>query len=237
MARGRIAEDRSVEILNATRALVLELGPSRMTMEAVAARAGVGKGTVFLYWPSKARLLDALFNLELAEMIAAIAKKLERRADACRLSVILGHILAAQLAHPTISAFLHGGPIGLSRDDSALAQALRRILLVLRGHDLLKPVPDEEIALGIEAVIFGLLKIHVEGRSPPDGTDIPAMFERIVATTYEVNTPPAASLQRAVVETGQILDTLIEALIERAAPDRNASLPPRHRLGRASAPR
>jgi AcrR family transcriptional regulator len=40
-------------ILDAARALLNELGPAALTMEAVAQRAGVGKPTVYRWWPNR----------------------------------------------------------------------------------------------------------------------------------------------------------------------------------------
>ncbi|HEX3785505.1 MAG TPA: TetR/AcrR family transcriptional regulator [Pseudonocardiaceae bacterium] len=50
-------------ILDAAYQLALELGPAKVTIEAIAARAGVGKQTIYRWWPSKgAVLLDTLNN-------------------------------------------------------------------------------------------------------------------------------------------------------------------------------
>lgn len=49
------------EILNAAEALVLEEGAGRMTLEAVAERAGVSKGGLLYNFPSKSELLQAMF--------------------------------------------------------------------------------------------------------------------------------------------------------------------------------
>lgn len=53
-ARGRPRSLASREaILKAARELMEQLGPSGVTMEAVAARAGVGKPTVYRWWPDR----------------------------------------------------------------------------------------------------------------------------------------------------------------------------------------
>jgi AcrR family transcriptional regulator len=50
-------------ILDAAYELALDRGPAKMTVEAIAARAGVGKQTIYRWWPSKgALLLDVLVD-------------------------------------------------------------------------------------------------------------------------------------------------------------------------------
>ncbi|MFE2151028.1 TetR/AcrR family transcriptional regulator [Streptomyces lavendulae] len=51
-------------ILDAALTLVGEVGYNKLTIEAIAARAGVGKQTIYRWWPSKAAvLLDASLSL------------------------------------------------------------------------------------------------------------------------------------------------------------------------------
>ncbi|GAB92412.1 TetR/AcrR family transcriptional regulator [Gordonia rhizosphera] len=53
-------------ILRATRALVAEVGYHRVSMESIAARAGVGKATLYRRWPTKADVITDAFRSELA---------------------------------------------------------------------------------------------------------------------------------------------------------------------------
>jgi AcrR family transcriptional regulator len=58
--RGRPPSDRArIAMLDAARQLLSEGGPAAVTMEGVAARAGVGKPTVYRWWPDRHALTMA----------------------------------------------------------------------------------------------------------------------------------------------------------------------------------
>ncbi|MFI7133685.1 TetR/AcrR family transcriptional regulator [Nonomuraea sp. NPDC050153] len=60
----RRSERSRQAILTAARDLVSEVGYAKLTIEAIAARAGVGKQTIYRWWPSKgAVVLDAFLAL------------------------------------------------------------------------------------------------------------------------------------------------------------------------------
>src|ERR1700712_4608559 len=56
----RRAEARPDEVLDAALALFIEKGFAATRVEDIATRAGVSKGTVYLYFPSKESLLEGL---------------------------------------------------------------------------------------------------------------------------------------------------------------------------------
>ncbi|MCC8246958.1 TetR/AcrR family transcriptional regulator [Saccharothrix luteola] len=60
----RRSERSRLAILTATRELIGDLGYAKLTIEAIAARAGVGKQTIYRWWPSKgAVVFDSLLAL------------------------------------------------------------------------------------------------------------------------------------------------------------------------------
>ncbi|WP_327684560.1 TetR/AcrR family transcriptional regulator [Streptomyces sp. NBC_00467] len=67
---GRRSERSRRAIYEAALALVAEEGYTRTTIEGIAARAGVGKQTIYRWWPSKSAVLLEAF-LDLAEQAAA----------------------------------------------------------------------------------------------------------------------------------------------------------------------
>jgi AcrR family transcriptional regulator len=58
-------------ILEAARAIVRDLGPDKLTFEAIAGRVGISKQAVIYWFPNKARLLEALVRPALEAEAAA----------------------------------------------------------------------------------------------------------------------------------------------------------------------
>ena len=58
-------------ILDASRAIVRDLGPDKLTFEAIAGRVGVSKQAIIYWFPNKARLLEALVRPALEAEAAA----------------------------------------------------------------------------------------------------------------------------------------------------------------------
>ena len=69
-ARQRRKEARPQELLDAALALFAEKGFAATRAEEVAQRAGVSKGTLYLYYPSKEELFKAVVRQNLSSLIA-----------------------------------------------------------------------------------------------------------------------------------------------------------------------
>ena len=73
----RAPQQRQAAVLDAARELFLDAGVARTSIEAIAKRAGVAKGTVFLYFPTKEHIVQAIetdFNARIVERTRAAAK-------------------------------------------------------------------------------------------------------------------------------------------------------------------
>ncbi len=113
-------------IMDAVYALLQERSVRDLTMEAVAKRAGVGKPTLYKWWPSKAALIFAMFHERLAdqpEMPAAVSAEASLRTRIRRLIVALngqfGKVMAELIAEgqsdPTLLHELHERHIRMRR--------------------------------------------------------------------------------------------------------------------------
>jgi AcrR family transcriptional regulator len=76
-ARQRRKDARPQELLDAALDVFVEKGFTAARAEEVAQRAGVSKGTLYLYYPSKEELFKAVIRHNLSERIAASAQQVE----------------------------------------------------------------------------------------------------------------------------------------------------------------
>jgi AcrR family transcriptional regulator len=118
--RRRRASSRQA-ILTAAFELVGEVGYQRLTIEGIASRAGVGKQTIYRWWPSKgAVLLEAIFvrGFGDAEDPAPLPDTGDLEAD---LRTVL-RATALELASPEVDRPLRALTVAMIEDDSLAEQ-------------------------------------------------------------------------------------------------------------------
>jgi AcrR family transcriptional regulator len=131
--RGRPRDPRRREaILRAAIMLVAEVGYDRMTVEALATRAGVSKPTIYRRWPGgkKEIIVDAIRSKHAAA---------DALADAGSLRGDLLALLGTMIEHIDEDAHLAGGLISQLRDSEELTALMRDEVVTLerRRHDVL----------------------------------------------------------------------------------------------------
>jgi TetR/AcrR family transcriptional regulator len=91
--RARRKQERPGELLDAALALFVEKGYAATRMEEVASRAGVSKGTVFLYFPSKLDLFKAVVKHNISDRFEQWNARFEQfdgtSAELLRLTMLL----------------------------------------------------------------------------------------------------------------------------------------------------
>ncbi|OXM44713.1 TetR/AcrR family transcriptional regulator [Amycolatopsis alba] len=174
MARGRPREEGIDDaVRGAVRALLTETGYQRCTIDAVAARAGVGKAAVYRRWRSKAELVFAAVvhpvELEPPEDtgslrgdVAAVLEVIQSSLDSAELRQALPSLLADVRADPVLEARF--GEVFLGREREYLVLMLERA--VARGELSRRPDP----AL-VHAILLGpvLTWLHLFTETPPSG--------------------------------------------------------------------
>jgi AcrR family transcriptional regulator len=155
--RGRRRSERSHEaIIGATQELLVERGYPDLTIEGIAARAGVGKQTIYRWWPSKAALVLEAY-LAGSEAVPLPAEGTTAHED---VTALLGWLIAV-LAQP-IGGHVVGGLVSDLQHDPDLAEGFHRdvvparrqamVAALERGRDRGEIRADADLELAVDAL-------------------------------------------------------------------------------------
>jgi AcrR family transcriptional regulator len=207
--RRRRKEARPQELLDAALELFVEKGFAAARAEEVAARAGVSKGTLYLYYPSKEDLLKAVIKTNLSERLAAGAAQAAdfsgSAADLMRsllvdwwtqiyddpASAVFKLVITEARTFPEIAEFYAREVVMPARE--LMTRIIRRGLD--RGE--FRPL-DPDVAM--HSLILPLIMVCVHKHSIGACAQTPALFEGpafirqhvdLVLAGMAANTPPA----------------------------------------------
>jgi len=180
--RQRRKESRPQELLDAALALFVEKGYAATRAEEVARQAGVSKGTLYLYYPSKEELFKAVVRQNLSSLIAEgteLAGQFEGTTSALLAQLLLswwqhiGNTPAAGI-HKIVLAEVRNFPeLAQFYTDEVIVPADRLFSgAVQRGIDRgeFRPMPPHQVAQALMApLIFMALHRHSFGACPVHG--------------------------------------------------------------------
>ncbi|BBX69086.1 TetR/AcrR family transcriptional regulator [Mycolicibacterium psychrotolerans] len=164
----RRSEKSRRAIVTATRELLLDRGFDKLTIEAVAARAGVGKQTIYRWWPSRHALVADVILEDADRILRPVASGTDVTADVCAWAVelaaalttargnaMLRFLTTAGMEHPDTAARLNAG------FSTPLHDSLRS-RLVAHGCD------EEAARDAADAIVGGIVYAALtEGRAFP----------------------------------------------------------------------
>ncbi|MEU7765286.1 TetR/AcrR family transcriptional regulator [Nocardia sp. NPDC049190] len=146
----RRSERSRAAILAAATELIGELSYPKLSIEAIAARAGVGKQTIYRWWPSKgAVVLDAMLESDSGPAGLALPNTGDIAAD---LRGLLRGSVAA-LTDPGFESFLRAMYIEIQQDPELAAAYRERLLLPQRAaitDRLAAAVDSGELRAGLD---------------------------------------------------------------------------------------
>ena len=135
--------DRADRILDAAGELLLTLGYRKVTIDDIAGRARIGKGTVYLHWRTKGQLFQALIGRESVQLTDEVIGVLAGDAAEVRPHRLLRTLFLATEKRPLIKAVVSAdaevlgelldSPLG---KQDALASA--EFFALMRRHGLLR---------------------------------------------------------------------------------------------------
>ena len=100
----RNTSHRAERLLDAAAELIARYGYDKTTINDIAARAGVAKGTVYLHWTSKEELFETLLMREMKRLMEDLLQRVEADPQGGLLARMYTHSLLALQANPLMRA-------------------------------------------------------------------------------------------------------------------------------------
>jgi AcrR family transcriptional regulator len=181
-------------IVDATLALLAEGGPARLSVEAVAARAGVGKATIYRRWPNKELLVvDALATLTEPPPPVGTGSL---RTDLITVLDIVRRWTADSLAGRILPRLLaEGDPrvLGLFRERIVTPRRFRIAELLRRAVDDGQLRADLDIELTIDLLVGTVVYRQLLRHAPIRHEHIERVVDTVLAGSLAGSPPPAGA--------------------------------------------
>ncbi len=171
--RERQRQEREELILRAAEAVLLEKGYHETSMEEIAARVGIAKGTVYLHFASKEDLIQELFRRDMQQMLQEIDTLIASSATAReKLSAVLRQVYGGMLHRRfRLLSLLYDSPGSrqalLTKKESLRQygeQIAQRILVLVEEGQARGLLSTRIPSVVLQSAFFGLLSPHVYDR-------------------------------------------------------------------------
>lgn len=197
---------RADRILDSARDLLLRWGYRRVTIDEVAARAGVGKGTIYLHWRSREDIFHAVSAREAAAMTQAIVDAVRQDPAEVALHRYLRQLFVEAMERPVLRALY-------TRDADTLDKFLAAV-----NHQRL-----EETKLGVNRDYLGVLAAEGLLRSGLRPDDLDYTLPTIVFGFFAAEPFLPAAIELSLQQKAdQLADTVRRAFEPPTAPAKDA---------------
>ncbi|GGY90329.1 TetR/AcrR family transcriptional regulator [Streptomyces poonensis] len=206
---GDAERERAERILAAARELLAAWGYKRVTIDEIARRARIGKGTVYLHWKTKQVLFTELLRHEFGEVIGAVAESVEKDVVIALPGRLVREVFRQQSRRPLARAIHTGdtdvlGALAAPASGRSVAQELgfhdllARLVDVWRSHGLVtRTMPAADQIHTIDAVLAGFI---TGGVAVPEGEAAsPDHRADLLGHTVEAAVEPPVPVDEATV--------------------------------------
>lgn len=217
---------RTERVLDAAAELLLRWGYQKVTIDEIARRAGIGKGTVYLHFPNKDALFLTLLLRAQRRSAAALLAEIEADPANALLSRVVSLVYLAVSADPVLRALYLGDAAVLGRlvheatetlGDLAAerARSVREHLRVLRDAGAVRTDLDLDAQFHVlQAVSTGFFFVDALPGRPGGPQERADLLAHTVAGALEVAEPPRDALAGVVGELTALYTSLIDKFDE-----------------------
>ncbi|WP_433466955.1 TetR/AcrR family transcriptional regulator [Spirillospora sp. CA-128828] len=208
---------RAARILDAAADLLLRHGYRRVSIDDVAAGAGIGKGTVYLHWKSRDQLFSAVFTREVCLAIDEVRQALADEPRTALLHRFAHAYFLAIARRPLLRGFLLAdaeliGRLTVDLDDRHATMA-QGYFELLAGHGLLCADMDvAEVGYAYQATFEGFLRAQEDGASADGWEPRADLLARTVRRAFESGAVlPDSVMRELAAATGALFTEMIDA--------------------------
>ena len=203
--------ERADAILDAAAELLTAHGYRRVSIDDVAAGAGVGKGTIYLHWRTREALFWAVLQRETLQLLEQLIADLAADAELALPQRLISRLFVELDARPLVRALLMSDKevLGALTADESVAAAQREMtgqpdyLQLLRDQGLLRL----ELSVGaaghvLNCVIHGFFAGTEAAGAPPlreQGELLAFVLTRTLAADEPPSPGPVSALSRSVI--------------------------------------
>ena len=220
---------RAERILDAAAELLGQHGYRRVSIDDVAARAGVGKGTVYLHWKTREALFWAVLQREAMRLLDALVDRLSEDAGLALPHRLMPAIFIAVLRRPLVRALLLADSevLGALAVDDSVAAAQRELagnpdyLGLLASHRLLRPgLTPASAGYILGSVMRGFFEQDSGHDSDWPAEQQAGLLAGVLERTIEIDPPfpedAVTALSAEVIELFRAITSVQRAQLERA---------------------
>jgi AcrR family transcriptional regulator len=203
--------ERAEKILDAAAELLRAHGYRRVSIDDVATRAGVGKGTLYLHWRTREALFWAVLQRETLDLLEKLIADLAADTGLALPQRLISHIFLELHGRPLVRALLMSDKeiLGSLAADETVAAAQQEMtgqpdyLQLLRAHGLLRPELSAEAAGHVLNCVIQGFFAGPETADPPPLREQADLLAFVLSRTLVADEPPspgqAAALSHSVI--------------------------------------
>ncbi|SFT03425.1 TetR/AcrR family transcriptional regulator [Saccharopolyspora flava] len=207
--------DRADRILDAAAELVVRMGFRKVTIDDIARRAEVGKGTVYLHWRTKEELFEALIMRESIGLLNDLTEAMRADPAEARPHRFFRRSFLLTVRDPLMKALVTGDTELLgnfkrfARNGEAQRFRDRYRELIVKHRLLRDDLPDAYLALTATATGFHLTDtINPDFAALTDEAKADALEHTVRAAFEPAGEPDPDSLATVASEVGDLFDEL-----------------------------
>ncbi|MFB4266723.1 TetR/AcrR family transcriptional regulator [Nonomuraea sp. GTA35] len=213
--------ERAHRILDALAELVLRWGYDKTTIDDIAQRAGVAKGTIYLHWKTRDDIFAALLRRERVRMMTEVRD----RAPAT-LSELFGEFSRALLRSPLLQAVLTGdsqvlGKLTSQKRSSTswpqIGAVFEPYVAELAERGAIREDPGDHM-VRVSSIVYGflLMRTSLPGHAVPTDDRVAELVADTIERTMSTGRPMSAADAEAVARvTLEFLDAAVEVARRR----------------------